>query len=453
MYQTSIGEILEEVPDPTAKNIIGAYDYQTTYKSNLKKITSFTVSDLEKCGTALGLKTRHENGTKVYNRKETLSDRIILQIESHFTETCDECEQKYRNKFNDTQQPLIHCFLCMQGSHNCEQLTEKFQLIPPNGLTGQVWLCRGCRIKNDTRPQPQRDTRPSVTFQGGNGTENNTGEVDEVPDEEPDEDKESPRRDTHTRANQGPRTICPLYKKHQCPHGASGKTNVNGSTCPHEHPRMCRKFCQFGKQKKGGCDKGKNCKFFHPILCKHSLRQKQCLNQDCTFTHLKFTRRFESTGETTSEYHPSQRQMYPPESDIPRALRPRRDSTNSRASITSDSYRTPMVRENYPPRNPLQPQKIVQHPQQQRASSATTNAFLEKLMESMKEGFSQQQRDTIIMKDKMDQQIEAIWSKLNTITNPATHIQSMAPTNHLHATMPPQIPQMWNPLPNPTFMC
>ena len=124
-------------------------------------------------------------------------------------------------------------------------------------------------------------------------------------------------------------------RKHQFPHGASGKTNINGNTCPYEHPRMCRKFW--------------HCKFFHPILCEHSLRQKQCLNQDCTLTHLKFTRRFESAGETTSVYHPSQRQMYPPESDIPRAPRPKRDSTNSRASFTSDSYRTPMVRENYPP--------------------------------------------------------------------------------------------------------
>ena len=98
MYKASIGELLEHAPEPSSKKIIGAYSYTVKYATNHTKIKGFSVSELEKCATSIGLITRHNDNTKVYRTKDILTDRIILKIESHFEEMCDECGEKYRNK-------------------------------------------------------------------------------------------------------------------------------------------------------------------------------------------------------------------------------------------------------------------------------------------------------------------------------------------------------------------
>ena len=54
MYKLAIGEILDANSDPTAKKEIATYDSSAKYNTNLKKINSFTIPDLEK---ALNLNT------------------------------------------------------------------------------------------------------------------------------------------------------------------------------------------------------------------------------------------------------------------------------------------------------------------------------------------------------------------------------------------------------------
>jgi len=53
------------------------------------------------------------------------------------------------------------------------------------------------------------------------------------------------------------------------------------------------KYCRYGTQRKFGCTKGSQCKSFHPVLCKFSVKSKLCTNKECTFIHLKGTRRKE----------------------------------------------------------------------------------------------------------------------------------------------------------------
>ena len=36
---------------------------------------------------------------------------------------------------------------------------------------------------------------------------------------------------------------------------------------------------------------GKDCRYFHPILCKSSVGERECLKDACTYIHLKGTRR------------------------------------------------------------------------------------------------------------------------------------------------------------------
>ena len=69
------------------------------------------------------------------------------------------------------------------------------------------------------------------------------------------------------------------------------KKEINGQVCELEHTKYCSRFCQFGTHKKYGCTKGSNCEFCHPVVCKFSVRSKLCTNSDCTFIHLKGTRR------------------------------------------------------------------------------------------------------------------------------------------------------------------
>ena len=83
---------------------------------------------------------------------------------------------------------------------------------------------------------------------------------------------------------------CPDYIRGCCPHGISGRN------CSLPHRKRCNRFCRNGPHPRYGCTKDTDCLFFHPELCKFSVRNRVCLNLSCVFTHLKFTRRLEYTN-------------------------------------------------------------------------------------------------------------------------------------------------------------
>ena len=150
-----LGSLLNDSrTDPLAKRIIGAYNPASSYKANLLSIKSCKSGPIEACAKLLGFTVKDEEGKKCYKNLEMLSDRIILKIESLFEMHCDECNDEYCNTLEDT--PLLHCRLCMQGSHNCESMKLKAQSYneclegstQPKGL---VWLCHECLLKNDLK--------------------------------------------------------------------------------------------------------------------------------------------------------------------------------------------------------------------------------------------------------------------------------------------------------------
>jgi hypothetical protein len=83
--------------------------------------------------------------------------------------------------------------------------------------------------------------------------------------------------------------LCKHYKRGRCRHGVTGKTMVNGSACKFLHPKKCLKYCRYGNDEHKGCQG--SCAFFHPFLCRNSIRFKKCYDRECTFTHLAGTER------------------------------------------------------------------------------------------------------------------------------------------------------------------
>ncbi|KAL5264170.1 hypothetical protein ACHWQZ_G005299 [Mnemiopsis leidyi] len=452
MMKATIGELLEMAATTNVKKAIGTYSYAKGYSTNLDKMKQLSSTILEECALFLQLKTRNEFNSKTYKNKQVLADRIIMKIESHFEEQCDECNQKYRIRPGSAE-PYLRCFLCMQGCHDCEEVTARFERSSQEAggaLTGSVWLCRGCRLKNDIFASP-KNQNVTVTFDkivSKTGTDDNEDKDDEedkneeAPEQKKEEedksaesDKPSPRRyrlEEHKRNPLGTKIeVCPLYKKRQCPHGASGQDRIEGKVCQLSHPRKCLKFCRYGKRK-GGCMKGNSCKYFHPVLCKYSVKNHRCLNSECTYTHLKGTMRSERNDMDNKRHHNN--------STDSRPQRWRKDSTTSVGSRNSDAYRTPLLRE----RTESGKVKHTQHP--------NSNAFLEKLMENLRRGFEEQKTEMDLLKQGINNQIGAIWKQMGSINSASLPQLPLQFQHQLTHQMIPAPTAPWNGPPNQCSM-
>ena len=85
--------------------------------------------------------------------------------------------------------------------------------------------------------------------------------------------------------------ICSLYRIGTFPHGLYGNKLVNDKKCELERPKSCRRYMAYGSRGPRGCRPGSNCTLYHPVLCRYSVKDRICTNQNCSFTHLKGTRR------------------------------------------------------------------------------------------------------------------------------------------------------------------
>ena len=293
-----LGSLLNKA-DSLTKKVISAYSPVVKYQKNLQNIRRLNADHIEAAAIFLGFNVRADD-KKLYKNLQVLSDRVILKIESLFEANCTACGEIYCNTLEDS--PLRSCYLCLQGSHNCDQMTEKCgpgATRPPGG----VWLCYECLRKNDTALVPTA-TDPSTTdyvvltqneeVQNGD-MENDQDAVAEAGD------RISPRRnrdDNDNPASHG--VVCEAYKRRACPHGLTGKRLVDGKPCPHNHPPRCFRYCKHGDNKRLGCVKGKDCKYLHPKLCNNSLLKRVCFYDDCQFHHLKHTRRYQNGRSDTN---------------------------------------------------------------------------------------------------------------------------------------------------------
>lgn len=244
---------------------------------------------------------------------------------------------------------------------------EVMDMINPYKIQGWVYLCPCChkklipspeegmykRIAANTENQnsAQPEISPDANTETSNaGVSNNEGIIHETPtvdddsaaiDLTADDDDDMPpvldelapvlsHFETGYRPNPGPITsnsqtsspqssletqqdhvdkrhtseapICRFYSKNICKHGISGK-GIPGEQCKFSHPKRCAKFTTHGTFR-GGCKKGNQCKDFHPLMCRDSLKAKKCTNMQCKFTHIKGTQRYERY-EPTKRYEPA----------------------------------------------------------------------------------------------------------------------------------------------------
>ena len=308
---------LMNIADVLAKRVLVAYNASHTYNTNLTNISKCHGDQLEACAKLLGLKTRSDDGkdTKLYKNKGVLADRIILKIESLFEAKCGDCDKMYQNTLDST--PIFTCRLCWLGSHDCQEIKEKAANVGTSLPSGYVWICLVCLQKNnlddmhpenttksadDKQKHPQSSGEPLSVIDEDKELEaqdfvvveeeNKDEEEHEEETSEVTEERISPRRgrdqEVKKKKPKIPKDqICEAYKRRSCPHGRSGKKQVHGKVCSDNHPKRCFKFCDFGAKHRNGCKKGKQCQFWHPRLCKHSVKGNICEIKGCTFQHLK----------------------------------------------------------------------------------------------------------------------------------------------------------------------
>ena len=205
--------------------------------------------------------------------------------------------------------PLFTCHACFQGSHDCEKIKSYHNALSSvSSIAGFVWLCGDCLTScNPIKPRKSKSRHTSVSKdvstlsrlrQGMLGEEvtspsNNSPGTFTPSDNPPALDlQQNLQSELQVKLQKLSKDrICPKYKSGQCPHGLRGNKEVNGQSCELDHPKRCFKFCRFGSKRKGGCSKGDSCEFYHPILCKFSVQKRCCTNKECTYVHLKGTRR------------------------------------------------------------------------------------------------------------------------------------------------------------------
>ena len=150
------------------------------------------------------------------------------------------------------------------------QLTKKLVL---NGLVG--YIC------NDCSPLIQCSSEHSIPE---TTDEVQGAKVDSLPKESVEQEGQEPRHSVPTYKSS--QLLCIEFKRGRCQLGISGRKVINGNVCKYLHPKVCLRYSRHGNQ---GCQG--SCNFFHPILCRNSVRYKKCYQKDCTFTHLSGTER------------------------------------------------------------------------------------------------------------------------------------------------------------------
>ena len=178
-----------------------------------------------------------------------------------------------------------------------------------------------------------------------------------------------------------------------------------------------------GLDKKGGCKFGNQCKYWHPRLCRDSVKNRLCLKKEtCTFFHLKGTMR--EVPQDDKESNLAQETRRP---------------VKARFSIVSNPE-TP-----YPPTiNARQPKTRCSF------SESKDESFLLKLIESMKEGIITQMNEQI---SELRSEIPLLVKDLAQQASFNTMARQMPfPVYHTahpqHPSMPSKVPQMSHVLPN-----
>ena len=315
--KTAVGLLLMRA-DELTKRVLTAFDPSAKRSANIKALNSFNLDILEPCANFLGINLSDSEENKLFT-KESLINRIILGIRALLPSQCSDCNQQYTVVLDSEVPPVFTCHMCYQGSHDCDTIKSLHSALGSTStklLSGHVWLCSECH--GSSIPVKLRKSKSRHNSVSRNDTlsrirdELQNLEVESTANEPPGpvvttepnalvnselQSELSIRVRSLTKVN-----ICQKYKSGKCPNGVRGNKLVNGSKCEKEHPKRCFKYCRYGDKHRHGCKEESSCEYFHPSLCKFSVQKRICTNKDCTFVHLKGTRRNESNPDQTRKY-------------------------------------------------------------------------------------------------------------------------------------------------------
>ena len=415
-----IGDLLSKA-DPVSKSLLTAFDSSKDMHVNSKLMSSsrFSKENLVTCAQFLKIETEDLEGNPLFSNKPSLADRIILEIQSLYPAICGSCDTEYSIKFDSESKPLLRCFLCFQGCHDCELFAEP-TVDPSKYPPGIVWLCSTCHTINNpikpakskasraasrdqSRPQtPVRDDNSQVSLDKNELlTRLNKLKVEQV-------DSENSSSHTNKQSVQF-NDVCELFQLGKCPHGVSGKKSAKGKpSCSKSHPKRCTKFIKYGKKNRYGCRRGDKCKFFHPQHCPTSLSQKSCYSEECTLVHLAGTRRRKPPDQESNRRKDTKNNK--------RGLPSKDNSQRSRSRATSESQNT-------------------------KSSPHTSTDFLElrSLLITFKDTL---QKDIVGLKSSIAEQEIRINTVLPALAHPRSYTPLPLPPHSFHPSLqhPSQIP-------------
>ena len=307
--KVAIGNLLLHAgSNELVKRVISVFDYSASHSANLKSLRAFNLDMLEPCAEFFNIELADTAEKKLFT-KDTLASRILLEIHAFLPSECAECSETYTVEFEAEKKPVFHCHMCFQGSHDCARLTGFHDVLSRADIerpASLVWLCKLCKeSSNPIKPRKSKVKHESASKPNPaisrikNEHSHNSSTVSTPAEPVFNSSINNPAgingSELHSKLKDVTKErVCQNYKRGTCPHGLKGNKEHNGRVCEFEHPKYCWKFCRFGSQRKFGCTKGSECEYLHPVLCKFSVKKKVCTNQDCTFIHLKGTRRKES---------------------------------------------------------------------------------------------------------------------------------------------------------------
>ena len=271
---TAIGKLLRSV-DTESKSVISTYDVRLSTAANIKNFTKFQVARLDKCAANIKVKTKTDEGKKIYG-KNALIKAILTRIEAHFPQTCGECDARYGLDLNET--PLFSCYHCTKPSHNCRTFQDWKSLMPSKSPLGFVWFCAACF----EAPAFQDDSTSTTVASQDDDKEKQEQESVPLSNQSKTELSTVPPNNIVSPNKIVPpnKSVCKHYLRKECKHGRRGQD------CNYAHPKLCFNFIKRG-DRPGGCNKGKRCTYLHPPMCRN---RGVCDREKCRFYHLKGTK-------------------------------------------------------------------------------------------------------------------------------------------------------------------
>jgi hypothetical protein len=301
--KTAIGKLLLcAETNESAKHVITAFDASAKRTANFKALNKFGIDVLENCALFLGIKLADGGGFKLFT-KDSLINRLLFGILAHLPSSCSECKEQYVVEHQSETPPpsMFHCRMCFQGSHDCSNIKDLHGALSSASITlleGHVWLCHDCiKESNPIKPRKAKTRHNSLMEpedQLSSPKNQTSAEIVETSSSSETLQNDAKKDELNAKLSRLAKTdVCSKYKAGKCLHGIRGNKVVEGKTCDQQHPKRCFKFCGFGDKHKSGCKKGDRCEYYHPVLCKFSVKTRICTKRDCTFVHLKGTKRKE----------------------------------------------------------------------------------------------------------------------------------------------------------------